>query len=110
MAYHSAPIRMQSDEGIPLATIREASLLTELSHPNILKLESVYVNSNATDFALSLIFEFVDHDIHEMMQARSHSHQETSREVNCKPYNLIALSSDSMLVTLCRFRRATRIA
>lgn len=53
---------------MPLATIREASLLKELWHPNILHLESVYVNNNSSDFALSLVFEFVDHDLHEIMQ------------------------------------------
>lgn len=59
---------MQETEGVPLATIREASLLKELWHPNILHLESVYVNNNSSDFALSLVFEFVDHDLHEIMQ------------------------------------------
>lgn len=61
---------LQETEGVPLATIREASLLKELWHPNILHLESVYVNNSSTDFALSLVFEFVDHDLHEIMQVR----------------------------------------
>lgn len=59
---------LQETEGVPLATIREASLLKELWHPNILHLESVYVNNNSSEFALSLVFEFVDHDLHEIMQ------------------------------------------
>jgi serine/threonine protein kinase len=50
--------------------VREASLLKELRHANILHLESVYVNNSAAEFALSLVFEFVDHDLHEMMQVR----------------------------------------
>lgn len=59
---------LQESEGVPLATIREASLLKELRHPNILHLLSVYVNSSAEELTLSLVFEFVDHDLHEMMQ------------------------------------------
>ena len=59
---------VQESEGVPLATIREASLLKELRHPNILHLESVYVNNATDDLTLSLVFEFVDHDLHEMMQ------------------------------------------
>jgi serine/threonine protein kinase len=59
---------LQESEGVPLATIREAHLLKELHHPNILHLRTVYVNSAAEDLTLSLVFEFVDHDLHEMMQ------------------------------------------
>lgn len=68
--YISKQKLLQETEGVPLATIREASLLKELWHPNILHLESVYVNNNSSDFALSLVFEFVDHDLHEIMQVR----------------------------------------
>lgn len=65
---HSGSNVLQESEGVPLATIREASLLKELMHPNILHLEMVYVNSAAEELTLSLVFEFVDHDLHEMMQ------------------------------------------
>jgi serine/threonine protein kinase len=59
---------VQESEGVPLATIREAHLLKELDHPNILHLETVYINTSTEDLTLSLVFEFVDHDLHEMMQ------------------------------------------
>jgi serine/threonine protein kinase len=61
---------LQESEGVPITTIREAMLLRELHHPNLLKLHSVYVNNSGGDVAISLIFEFVEHDLHEMMQCQ----------------------------------------
>ena len=62
---------VQGSEGIPLTTVREAMLLRELQHPNVLTLHQVFVhNTGSADFIVSLIFEFVDHDVHEMMQSQ----------------------------------------
>lgn len=47
------------DEGVPSDTIREISLLKELSHPNIVKLENVIQQ----DKKLYLVFEFLDLDL-----------------------------------------------
>jgi len=53
-------IRLDSeDEGVPSTSIREISLLKELDHPNIVKLEEV-VHCNKR---LYLVFEFVDFDL-----------------------------------------------
>ena len=45
-------------------------LLRELRHPNILQLHDAHINNSGSDVAISLIFEFVDHDVHEMMQCQ----------------------------------------
>lgn len=53
-------IRLDSeDEGVPSTSIREISLLKELDHPNIIKLEEV-VHCNKR---LYLVFEFLDFDL-----------------------------------------------
>ena len=52
-------IYIDEDEGIPSTTIREISLLKELSHPNIVKLNDIlFYNSD-----LYLIFEFCSYDL-----------------------------------------------
>jgi len=53
-------IRLESeDEGVPSTSIREISLLKELDHPNIVKLEDVLHSKNR----LFLVFEFIDYDL-----------------------------------------------
>jgi len=53
-------IRLESeDEGVPSTSIREISLLKELDHPNIVKLEDVVHNKNR----LFLVFVFIDYDL-----------------------------------------------
>jgi len=53
-------IRLESeDEGVPSTSIREISLLKELNHPNIVRLEDVLHNKNR----LFLVFEFIDYDL-----------------------------------------------
>jgi len=47
------------DEGVPATSIREISLLKELDHPNIVRLEDVVHVKNR----LCLIFEFIDYDL-----------------------------------------------
>ncbi|KAL0208902.1 hypothetical protein P9112_011489 [Eukaryota sp. TZLM1-RC] len=53
-------IRLENeDEGIPSTAIREISLLKELRHPNIVRLENIIHN----DARLYLVFEFLDQDL-----------------------------------------------
>ncbi|KAL0212818.1 hypothetical protein RCL1_006444 [Eukaryota sp. TZLM3-RCL] len=53
-------ILLQSeDEGIPCTAVREISLLKDLHHPNIIRLEDVIHKDNS----LSLIFEYLDLDL-----------------------------------------------
>lgn len=47
------------DEGVPSTSIREISLLKELDHPNVVKLEDVLHCKNR----LFLVFEFLDYDL-----------------------------------------------
>lgn len=50
-------IRLESeDEGIPSTAIREISLLKELRHPNIVRLQDVI----HTERKLTLVFEYLD--------------------------------------------------
>lgn len=53
-------IRLEAeDEGIPSTAIREISLLTELRHPNIVRLYDVV----HTERKLTLVFEYLDQDL-----------------------------------------------
>ncbi len=53
-------IRLESEEeGVPSTAIREISLLKELQHPNIVRLEDVIMENNK----LYLIFEFLTMDL-----------------------------------------------
>ncbi|CAH2241530.1 jg863 [Pararge aegeria aegeria] len=59
-------IRLDSeDEGIPSTAIREISLLKELEHPNIVKLEDVLME----EARLYLIFEFLSMDLKKHMDS-----------------------------------------
>ncbi|CAH0595438.1 unnamed protein product [Chrysodeixis includens] len=59
-------IRLESeDEGIPSTAIREISLLKELNHPNIVKLEDVLMEESR----LYLIFEFLSMDLKKYMDS-----------------------------------------
>lgn len=59
-------IRLEhEDEGVPSTTIREISLLKELEHPNIVKLQDIVYTQNK----LYLIFEFLNHDLRRHMDA-----------------------------------------
>jgi len=55
------------DEGVPSTSIREISLLKELDHPNIVKLEEV-VHCNKR---LYLVFEFVDFDLKRYLDSQT---------------------------------------
>nr|AAR91747.1 cyclin-dependent serine/threonine protein kinase [Eimeria tenella] len=57
-------IRLEAeDEGIPSTAIREISLLKELHHPNIVRLMDVV----HTDKRLTLVFEYLDQDLKEVL-------------------------------------------
>ncbi|KAL0249442.1 hypothetical protein GEMRC1_004674 [Eukaryota sp. GEM-RC1] len=59
-------IRLENeDEGIPSTAIREISLLKELRHPNIVRLENIIHN----DSRLYLVFEFLDQDLKKHVDA-----------------------------------------
>jgi len=75
-------IRLEvEDEGIPSTTLREISVLRQLDHPNIVKLNDVIQSEGR----LYLVFEFVDRDLKKYMEAtdgplpqqliKSYSHQ-----------------------------------
>lgn len=49
----------QEEEGIPSTALREISILKELDHPNIVRLEDVVSHNNK----LYLVFEFLDQDL-----------------------------------------------
>ncbi|KAL0225077.1 hypothetical protein RCL1_002989 [Eukaryota sp. TZLM3-RCL] len=59
-------IRLENeDEGIPSTAIREISLLKELRHANIVRLENIIHN----DARLYLVFEFLDQDLKKHIDA-----------------------------------------
>ncbi|KAL8429587.1 hypothetical protein ACSSS7_006517 [Eimeria intestinalis] len=59
-------IRLEAeDEGIPSTAIREISLLKELHHPNIVRLMDVV----HTEKRLTLVFEYLDQDLKEVLDA-----------------------------------------
>jgi len=58
-------IRLEhEDEGVPSTSIREISLLKELSHPNVVRLYEV-IHSNKQ---LYLVFEYLDEDMKKFMK------------------------------------------
>ena len=52
-------IRLEHEEGAPCTAIREASLLKDLKHANIVSLHDIIHTSHS----LTLIFEYVDRDL-----------------------------------------------
>lgn len=78
------------EEGIPSTALREVSILKELSHPNIIKLEDVI----HTNKKLILVFELLDYDLKKFMQQyRNHKSMEPLLiKVSIHPLSLCAIS------------------
>ena len=58
-------IRLEHEEGAPCTAIREISLLKDLKHANIVALHDIIHTHNS----LTLIFEFVERDLKQYMDA-----------------------------------------
>merc|ERR1719499_1656508 len=56
-------IRLQEEEGTPFTAIREASLLKDLKHANIVTLHDII----HTDKSLTLVFEYLERDLKQYM-------------------------------------------
>ena len=56
-------IRLQEEEGTPFTAIREASLLKDLKHANIVTLHDIV----HTDKSLTLVFEYLERDLKQYM-------------------------------------------
>jgi cyclin-dependent kinase len=102
-------IRLDSeDEGVPSTAMREISLLKELRHPNVVKLEDVV----HTDRKLTLVFEFLDHDLkkyldshkplafpviktllYQLLRGLAYCHQHNVLHRDLKPQNLLISST-----------------
>jgi len=124
-------LRVQaSEEGMPLATVREIALLKQLErfdHPNIVRLLDVCCGRRtAREIRLMLVFEHVDYDLEAFMNQRVnnervpvsvencrnisrqllsgldflHSHQVVHRDL--KPQNVL-ISRDNMQVRIADF-------
>merc|ERR1719422_2315591 len=57
-------IRLQEEEGAPFSAIREASLLKELKHANIVTLHDII----HTKSSLTFVFEFVNTDLSQYLE------------------------------------------
>ena len=57
-------IRLQEDEGTPFTAIREASLLKELKHANIVTLHDII----HTKSSLTFVFEYVSTDLSQYLE------------------------------------------
>lgn len=56
-------------QGVPTDVLRETSSLMDLTHPNVVKLFQVLVDEEG----FSLIFEFLENDLHKVMKANKES-------------------------------------
>lgn len=70
-------VPMNDDEGIPATTIREIMLLKELRHPNIVRLYDVLFRIPK----LTLVFEFCDCDLKQLMETRPNKMLNAQTEV-----------------------------
>eukprot|EP00193_Tetraselmis_chui_P000782 CAMPEP_0177759602 /NCGR_PEP_ID=MMETSP0491_2-20121128/4820_1 /TAXON_ID=63592 /ORGANISM="Tetraselmis chuii, Strain PLY429" /LENGTH=483 /DNA_ID=CAMNT_0019275443 /DNA_START=128 /DNA_END=1579 /DNA_ORIENTATION=- len=61
----------QEDEGVPSTAIREISLLRELNHQNVVRLEDVV----HTEDRIYLVFEFLDMDLKKHMELNPELHR-----------------------------------
>jgi serine/threonine protein kinase len=56
-----------TDEGVPSTALREISILKTLSHPYIVELKEVIYSTENFKENLSLIFEYLDTDLHQLL-------------------------------------------
>ncbi|KAI8637103.1 serine/threonine-protein kinase pef1 [Parasitella parasitica] len=63
-------IYLDPEEGTPSTAIREISLMKELKHPNIVRLQDVIHTENT----LTLVFEFMDQDLKKYMDSNPRPH------------------------------------
>lgn len=64
-------IHLDPEEGAPSTAIREISLMKELKHPNIVRLQDIIHTENK----LSLVFEFMDQDLKKYMDSTARATQ-----------------------------------
>jgi serine/threonine protein kinase len=70
------------DEGIPSTALREITLIKELNHPNIIKIQDIiYEEGN-----LEIIFDFVDEDLKQYMIGEGERDKVEKIEKNEKEY------------------------
>lgn len=62
-------IHLDPEEGAPSTAIREISLMKELKHPNIVRLQDIIHTENK----LILVFEFMDQDLKKFMDSTARS-------------------------------------
>ncbi|KAG2444028.1 hypothetical protein HYH02_009227 [Chlamydomonas schloesseri] len=70
-------------DGVSPTAIREIMLLREMRHPNIVKLESAYINRSEP--SLWLAFEYAEYDLYEMIKFHR-DHKENTRD---NPFGLM---------------------
>jgi serine/threonine protein kinase len=64
-------------EGIPCSSLREVDRCKKLVHPNIVKLEEVFIQNGK----LCIIFEFMSMDLHQYIVNRSRVSRSKSQEI-----------------------------
>lgn len=89
-------IRLENeDEGMPSTAMREISVLKELDHPNIVKLQNVVYTPN--EKKLYLIFDFLDYDLKKFLDL----HKNTLTPLQIKNYMYQILDG----INYCHSRR-----
>ena len=74
----------QEKEGFPITSLREMSLLQQLSHPNIVKVSEVVVGSSLDK--VYMVMEFMDHELKTLIE----SSKFTVAEVKCLMQQLLS--------------------
>lgn len=80
-------VKLDSEEGTPSTAIREISLMKELRHENVVKLYDVIHTENK----LTLVFEYMDHDLKKYMDLRSNGTGHRGLELHIVKYFMFQL-------------------